>query len=160
MKILISTGIYLIFWLLITQKFTLEYILVGIFASLLTSYLYYQDILFSKKFLEPKRYIYACYYLLFLLKECALSCLRVGYFIIQPKISVKPGILRLKTTLKSNLAKVILANSITLTPGTLTVHIEDEYLYIHVLNLAHNDKIQHREQVLGKFENILKKVFE
>ena len=54
--------------------------------------------------------------------------------ILSPKMEVEPKLVRFRTDLKTDLARVILANSITLTPGTITVTLEgDEYL-VHCLD--------------------------
>ena len=58
----------------------------------------------------------------------------VMQLILSPKMEVEPKLVRFRTDLKTDLARVILANSITLTPGTITVTLEgDEYL-VHCLD--------------------------
>ncbi len=160
MKVLTSTTIFFAFWFLLTRQFSLEYVVIGLMVSLLGSYFYGYTFNYSHKFLEIKRYLLAIYYLLFLLKECALACIKVGLIILKPKVILLPGVVKLKTKLQSNLTRVILANSITLTPGTLTVHLKGEDLYIHKLHLETMNKEELRESILGKFERILIEVFE
>jgi len=64
----------------------------------------------------------------------------VAYRVITGKI--RPGIIKYKTNLKSDFGVMLIANSITLTPGTLTVDVDEETndLYIHILNIDSEDE--------------------
>jgi len=90
-----------------------------------------------------------------------LANLDVVYRVIHPKMPIRPGIVRVKTTLKSESAKAALANSITLTPGTLSVDItEDNHLYIHWINVKSTEEEEATKRIVLRFENILKKIFD
>lgn len=90
-----------------------------------------------------------------------LANIDVLYRIIHPKRPINPGIVKVKTDLKNTTARTVLANSITLTPGTLTVDIIDKgILYVHCINLQETDIKHTTEKIVLRFENILKKVFE
>ena len=54
--------------------------------------------------------------------------------ILSPGFQNKPVIIHFKTDLKSRTARVLLANSITLTPGTITVSLEDDVYTVHCLD--------------------------
>ena len=73
---------------------------------------------------------------------------------------IKPGIIKAKTTLKSNIAKTFLANSITMTPGTITVDIVEDDFYIHWIYVSSKDPAEYTDKVLGRFEKYLKRIFE
>jgi multicomponent Na+:H+ antiporter subunit E len=90
-----------------------------------------------------------------------IANLDVLYRIIHPKRPINPGILKVKTGLKNTTARTVLANSITLTPGTLTVDIRDDgILYIHCINIKHTDMKRATEQIVMRFEKYLARVFE
>ena len=90
-----------------------------------------------------------------------LANLDVLYRIIHPKRPINPGIVKVKTSLKTSSARTALANSITLTPGTLTVDMkENGTMYIHCINLTKADMKQATQKITTRFENILAKVFE
>jgi len=73
---------------------------------------------------------------------------------------IKPGIVAIKTGLKSDIAKLFLANSITLTPGTFTLDILGDKLLIHWINVKGKD-IDEATGIIGKkFEKYLKEIFE
>ncbi len=86
----------------------------------------------------------------------------VAYRVTHPSMPIKPGIVRLKTGLKSDTGLTFLANSITLTPGTLTVDInkDDGILYIHWINVVGSDPETTFREIGSRFEPMLKKIFE
>jgi multicomponent Na+:H+ antiporter subunit E len=86
----------------------------------------------------------------------------VAYRVIHPSMPIKPGIVRLKTDLKSDTGLTFLANSITLTPGTLTVDVnkDDGVLYIHWINVIGSDPETTFREIGSRFEPMLKKIFE
>lgn len=86
----------------------------------------------------------------------------VAYRVIHPSMPIKPGIVRLKTELKSDTGLTFLANSITLTPGTLTVDInkDEGILYIHWIYVVGSDPETTFREIGSRFEPMLKKIFE
>ena len=65
-----------------------------------------------------KRIAFGIVYIVVLFKEIVIANIDVAYRVIHPNMPIKPGIVLIKTGLKQDIAKMILANSITLTPGT------------------------------------------
>ena len=84
----------------------------------------------------------ALHYLPRFLKALAVANLQVAWIVIRPRLAIRPGILALQTRHQSELGVTLLANSITLTPGTLTMDVapSGDVLYIHVLDIAHPDE--------------------
>jgi len=85
----------------------------------------------------------------------------MAYRILSPGLPIKPGIVKVPIELKSPMGRVILANAITLTPGTITVEIKKDYLYIHwiyVYEMEDTKKIT--EDICGTFQRLLKRTFE
>ena len=90
-----------------------------------------------------------------------LANLDVVYRVIHPEMPIHPGIVKIKTNLKSAAGRTMLANSITLTPGTLTVDITDDgYLYIHWINVKTDDVEEASKRIAGRFEKVLRRMFE
>ena len=58
------------------------------------------------------------------------------------------------------MARTILANSVTLTPGTLTVDIDGPDMYFHWINIDTDDARKRTEEVCGRFEPLLRRIFE
>ena len=67
------------------------------------------------------------------LKEIVLSNLAVARVILDPKLPIHPRILRVPAGQRSDLGQVIYANSITLTPGTVTLDVRDGHMLVHAL---------------------------
>ena len=73
---------------------------------------------------------------------------------------IRPGIVKARTRLKSPSGRVLLANSITLTPGTLSVDLVDDMLYIHRINVPADDADADTERSLARFETFIRRIFE
>lgn len=83
----------------------------------------------------------------------------VAYRVLHPKRPINPGIVKIKTELKSDIGKLALANSITLTPGTMSVDVEGDHLYIHWIDVEDSSVEIASKKISKPFEKYLKKVF-
>ena len=80
---------------------------------------------------------------------------------LHPDLPIRPAIIKVHTNLRTDIARTFLANSITLTPGTLTVDImEDGDMYIHWINVVTEDPEEQTDIIVKRFETILRRVFE
>ena len=112
-------------------------------------------------FHSPWRFFWFIVYVPVLFWYILLANFDVVYRVLHPKMPINPGIVKIKTRLKSESAITALANSITLTPGTLTVDLTDDgYLYVHWINVKATDVQGATEQIARKFEWLLEKIFE
>ncbi len=80
-------------------------------------------------------------------------------YVYAPRIDIKPGIVKIRTKLKSPLGRLALANSIALTPGSLVLDIEDDVLFIHWLDVKTTDPDEATRIIAGPFEADLEKAF-
>jgi multicomponent Na+:H+ antiporter subunit E len=80
-------------------------------------------------------------------------------YVYAPRIDIKPGIVKVKTGLKSPLGRLALANSIALTPGSLVLDIQDDVLFIHWLDVKTIDPDEATRIIAGPFEAHLEKAF-
>lgn len=161
MKYIAVFILSLIFWMLITFRFTVPNILTGSVASLLCAWIfgkYYFNNVY--KFLQPKRWFWFIIYLIMFIWECIKANFDVAYRVLHPGMPIKPGIVRVKTSLKSEFAKTILANSITMTPGTITVDIIDNDFFIHWIYVSSEDPSVYTAKILGRFEKFIKRFAE
>ncbi len=121
-------------WILLNGKITLEICLFGIVIS---GAIYY----FMKKHLEYesrgikgfKNFFNIIWYIIVLAKEIVISSFAVIKFILS-KDEIQPQIVFFKVPLKSEFTKTILANSITLTPGTITVNVDGDVFCVHAID--------------------------
>ncbi len=105
---------------------------------------------------------FAVLYFFRFLWEMIKANLQVAMIVLHPLRPIKPGIVKIRTGLTKDTALTILANSITLTPGTLTVDVNPEAgeLYIHCITVDRTDIEENTRRIGAKFERILKEVFE
>lgn len=157
----ILTFLFLMaFWLILTHNFQFISILVGITVSLFISLLSYRF------FIQPNegihsRFIETIWYLLVyvfvLLYEMFLASLDVVYRVAT--MNINPEIVMINSDIKSELGILLLTNSITLTPGTITVDTEGEYIYVHWLYARTTHFGHAAELIIWRFEKWLGRIF-
>jgi len=109
--------------------------------------------------LSIKMILFFLVYIIVLFREIIKANFDVAYRVIHPKMPIKPGIVVIKTRLKSDIAKLILANSITLTPGTFTLDIIGDNLLIHWINVKTEDIDEATSLIGQRFEKYLRVIF-
>jgi multicomponent Na+:H+ antiporter subunit E len=109
--------------------------------------------------LHPKAILYWFLYILVFIRELVKSTLDVAGRVVSPRLPINPGIVKVKTILKSPLGRIILANSITLTPGTMTVDTDGEFFYIHWIDIQSADIEANTEAIVKTFEKYLEVMF-
>lgn len=116
----------------------------------------------KKKNSLPKRLLYGILYLLVFVWEMIKANIHVAYIVLHPFLPIRPGIVKIRTGLKKETSLTILSNSITLTPGTLTVdiHPRADCLYIHHIDVESEDVEENTRRIGARFEPILTEVFE
>lgn len=113
-------------------------------------------------FLNPRRWFWAIVYIPVFLWHMLVANLDVAFRVLHPSCPVKPGIVKIRTNLKTDVAKTFLANSITLTPGTMTVDMDDDIMYVHWIDVGtrSDDIDENTKQISAKFEKYLRRIFE
>jgi len=150
-------------WLALTGTSQLQELIAGIIVSLIVTLLSGHFLITDKKknsFL--KRFLYGILYFFKFLWEMLKANLHVAYIVLHPQLPIKPGIIKIHTNLKKDTSLTMLSNSITLTPGTLTVDInpDKQDLYIHWIDVESTDVEENSKNVGGRFEPLLAEVFE
>jgi multicomponent Na+:H+ antiporter subunit E len=105
--------------------------------------------------LTPKAMAYAVAFAFVFLKALVLSNLDVAFRVLHPRLPIDPGIVKATTRLKSPLGRLLLANSITLTPGTITVDMRGEDVYVHWIKVAATDPDGATAAIVSGFEKYL-----
>lgn len=150
-----------IFWMLLTFNLELPNIVIGLSASFLTALVFVKSFVGeSYKFFQPHRWFWLIIYLFIFIWECIKANFDVAYRVLHPKLPIKPGIVKVKCGLKTDIAKTFLANSITMTPGTITLDIEKNDFYIHWIYVKDIDPKQYSNEISGRFEKYIKRIFE
>jgi len=161
MKYIFAFIVCMLFWVLITLNLSKPYLITGLGASFFATLFFGRYFLKGwTRFLNPVRYFWAILYIPVFVWECIKANFDVAYRVIHPALPIKPGIVKVKTGLKTDIARVFLANSITMTPGTLSVDIIGENLYIHWINVTSTNPAVYTDRISGRFEKFLKRIFE
>ena len=152
--------ILFLIWLLINGRFTPDagMLQICITGAVLSGIVYYISVKYlgislSKEIKFWKKLPYLLLYLLVLIKEIIISNCKMAGIILRKNKNFSPAIVKVAIPLKSNLCKVILANSITLTPGTITADLTDDIFTIHCIDASFAEDIKN-----CTFVKILKKV--
>jgi multicomponent Na+:H+ antiporter subunit E len=153
----------LLIWSFLTWPPDSQHLLVGVLVSGLVSFM--TGDMFVKRphaFKHLSRYLWFLYYIPLFIWECIKANIDVAYRVIHPDLPINPGIVKVKTTLKSDTGLTFLANSITLTPGTMSVDIDPEggYLYIHWIDVKERDIQKASEIIVKTFEEVLRRIFD
>jgi multicomponent Na+:H+ antiporter subunit E len=161
---LLLFGFWYLVWLLLAWPPERSTFLLGALVALVV-YLLTHDFLSGTGLTRrPLRFLwFFCYAGLFLW-ECLKANLDVAYRVLHPDVPIRPGTVRVKTSLKSDLGLTFLANTLSLTPGNTSIDIDRDkgILYVHRLYLSERTVSQGdaRLVVAEKFEKILRRIFE
>jgi len=147
--------------MLLVFTFHYQEVLAGVVVALLTAVFFGRHLpVQPSKLLNPVRWFWLLAYIPVFAYMCLKSNIDVALRVLSPGLQIKPGIVKIRTSLKSEVARVFLANSITLTPGTMTVEMKDDVLYIHWIEVGASDMSAASKAIIGPFEYFLARVFD
>lgn len=159
-RILFTTAWLYGGWLLYTGSFEIVSLGIGAGASLLVALATY-DLFIAEHEAARKgllvRIHYGIVYLLYLLAQMYLSSFAVLINILRGNIN--PRVVHFRTRLHSDLARVLLATSITLTPGTISLELQEDHLIVHWLDAKTIHSKYAGMLIKGKMETFLRRVF-
>ena len=161
MKQITCLVLVMLIWLLMTWSLDYQQLGAGVLASILVT-VFISDMFPQRpgRLLSPRRWFWMLLYLPYFLYYCVRANLDVAYRVLHPDIPIRPGIVKVKTSLETDMGKAFLANSITLTPGTLTIDIDGQDLYVHWINITTEDPAEQTHEIVDNFEPMLRKIFE
>ncbi|MCF8373776.1 MAG: Na+/H+ antiporter subunit E [Bacteroidales bacterium] len=152
--------ILFVVWMLLNNSYTSVIIISGLIVSFVVAAVFCSNCnVFTELKLTPKSILYSFVYIVVFLKELVKSNLDVAFRVISPSLPINPGIVEVKTKLKSKMGRLILADTITLTPGTFTVDIHEETLYIHWIDVKSDDINKATKEIVSKFEKYLEVIY-
>lgn len=136
MGFLATALIMFYFWVLLSGYFDFFHLFTGALSSLFVAHISH-DMLFDKRTgmgLKLRRAWGLLRYLPWLLFEIFKANLDVAYRTIHPRMPIDPRLISFRTSLKEDLGITTLANSITLTPGTVTIEAAPEEFVVHAIS--------------------------
>jgi multicomponent Na+:H+ antiporter subunit E len=146
-----NAGLLFLLWLLLSGKFEPTYLVLGLMASIAVAWLHE---------LQPEPpnptvpFLGFMRYLPWLMSRILMSNLHVAYLILHPRLPIAPALIRYQTQLRNPAAVTLLANSITLTPGTVTAEVLQDELVVHAL-----DKDSTEDVMSGRLEGKIAEIF-
>ena len=153
---IVSFGV----WLALVGTLNWQELLMGGVLSAIVAALgwrYFSQVGFSR--LSIKKVVYLIAYIPVFFWAMIKANFDVAYRVIHPRMPINPGVVLIKTDLKSDSGKLALANSITLTPGTLTMDVKGNNMLIHWINVKTTDTKEATELISKRFEKYLKVIF-
>ncbi|UCF96567.1 MAG: Na+/H+ antiporter subunit E [Spirochaetaceae bacterium] len=147
-------------WLLFTGTVAAFPLLLGLFFSTIVAFLTYhlfidvQEV--ARRALIPRIYLLIGYLILIVVKVYVAS-FRIAWKVITGNIT--PRIVHFRSRLRSDLARVALANSITLTPGTLTLDLDEDHLVVHWLEASTTHSGYAARLIARPFERWLRRIW-
>ncbi len=137
------------FWLMLSGTTHPAQVLVGLACAATLSWLHARPGTH-----RPFPWLRFLVYVPWLLVRIVRSALHVSAVVLRPTLAIEPNVLEHRTTLHEDPAVVLMCNSITLTPGTITVDLESGRLLIHALD---RDSVE--DLVSGRLESRIERVF-
>jgi multicomponent Na+:H+ antiporter subunit E len=153
MRILFWTLFLFVLWLVLSASLGIQNIIVGIVVSFAIALLY------TKMFPDDDVDSFSPYRLLayfyVLMKNLVISNIQINKRILSKELNISEAIVAVETDLESDWKKLLLANSITLTPGTLTLDIKGNTLFIHTLQYEEG---MDKKEIIKEFEDAIRKI--
>ncbi|MGB5396221.1 MAG: Na+/H+ antiporter subunit E [Gammaproteobacteria bacterium] len=154
--LLLSAALFIL-WLLLTASLSADEIITGILVAVVAAVATPRLAVFSGFKLVPSAPLailrYSFNFALALIKANIDMARRV----LTPSLPLKPAVVEIQTSLQSELGKLLLANSITLTPGTLTIDVIGDRMLIHWIDAQPGEDIMHAtREIAAGFERDIK----
>jgi len=160
-KRFLTASIFLaVTWLLMVGSLNPQEAVVGVVAAMVIAYLSYSHLAFLDDIkLGVMLPVHILRYLAVFLKALVASNFDMARRVILPSLPIFPAVVEVHTNLHSPLGKLLLANSITLTPGTLTIDVEGDTLRVHWIDArGMEDLVQATRAIAERFEIALSEI--
>ena len=147
-----------IFWFLLSGMTNLLMIMLGLFSSFLVVWIINKmDLVDHEVSFHNFNIGKLIMYFFWLLREIIVSNLKVCLYIVTPNKKINPEIIKIKSSQNSEFANVLYANSITLTPGTVTIDVDKNDFIVHTLDTQFKESLEKNimdQKILSTEQNI------
>ena len=136
MRYIITFIILYVNWVIWSGKFDAFHLSLGVISCLIVTYTTH-DLLFRRTQFSIRDFgeVFRLFaYIPWLIYQIILANIHVASLVLNPKMPIDPRMIKFKANLKKDISLTTFANSITLTPGTITADIIDGEYYVHALN--------------------------
>ena len=143
-------------WVLLSGGVTGEILTAGVLVSMAITFMTSSGVSpLAQIRLTPRAILAHLLFFLVFLRELILSNLDVARRVLSPSLPINPGIVKVPTRLRTPMGRFVLANAITLTPGTFTVEVRNDALFIHWLDIDPGDAESASRRIVSRFEKYL-----
>ena len=158
--LLVPFLVLLLFWILLNGSVAADTLAVGVLAAFLITLFFRRGLAPLAEFpFTPRAIIATVQFIAYFFKEMIKSNIKLAAIVLNPALPINPGIVKVRTRLKSRMGRLMLANSITLTPGTLTVELEGEWIYVHWVTVESSDLEAATARIVAGFESYLEVMY-
>ncbi len=149
--------LFFLAWIIFNGNITLEIVIFGVvIAAVVFAFMCkFMDYSLKKEIAVYRKSIWFLAYAVVLIREIVKANLAIIPRILTIEEEMEPTIVKFRTSLKSDFTRMLLANSITLTPGTITISLEGDEYTIHCLDTSLAEGLENSD-----FEKALKKLDE
>lgn len=150
--------LFFLVWVIFNGTITVEIAVIGavIVFFMFAFICKFMDYSMKREILLYKKSVYFLWYVIILVSEIVKANMAVIRLITSNSEVVEPVMVKVHTNLKSNFCRVLLANSITLTPGTITVSLDGDEYVVHCLDKSLSEGMEDSifVKMLEKLERI------
>ncbi|MCY6381526.1 Na+/H+ antiporter subunit E [Hoeflea prorocentri] len=156
MKLFLINVLLAVIWAMVTGFYSVLNLAFGFLLGASVLYLIREQVGSAGYFSRAGRILRL---VLLFLYELMMSAIRVAVTVLSPRMNVKPGIFAYRLKVDRDFEITLLANMITLTPGTLSVDVSDDrkFLYIHAIDCSDPDAT--RKDIADGFERRILEAF-
>ena len=156
----VATFLVLFTVYVLLAGFIVQELILGAFVSAILTLIIARYVDYRIDWKLPYRLVvFLVWYLPVFVWQLLLANLDVAKRVLNPKLPLRPGFVEIKTDLEGDFAKLMLANSITLTPGTLSLDVKGNSVFVHTVDVPGTTKEEHKAAISARFERILGVIF-
>ncbi|MCL2699415.1 MAG: Na+/H+ antiporter subunit E [Defluviitaleaceae bacterium] len=148
--------LFFVFWVILNGRITTEVVVIGLVVACLMSLLFYRFIGLNpatEKKLLRKAFAVAAYVYALIIEMIKANVLMIK-ILLSPVIETQPQIKYFESPVRSDIAKVALATSINLTPGTILIELEDNRFGVHAIDASMLADIDYTWSLVQKLREI------
>ena len=156
MSFIVVNLLLTLVWAFVTGSFTLHNLALGFAFGAMSLLLVREQLPASLNRVRPIKLLLLAG---LFFKELTLSAIKVAVMVLRPNMRLRPGIFAYPLTITRDFEITLLANLITLTPGTLSVDVSDDRKMLYVHALSCHDPAAERRAISSGFERRIREAF-
>ncbi|MCK9225817.1 MAG: Na+/H+ antiporter subunit E [Candidatus Muirbacterium halophilum] len=160
-RISVITILCFLFWFVISEEFSVLSMVAGLILSFICALYSYEIFIRDDEFHKSAiffRIDLLFIYFLWLWFESYFATFQLAKMVFSKKLN--PGVVRIKTKIRSEIGRTFLANSISLLPGTIALWMEGPYIYVHWYTRKTNNSIYAGKLIKSRLEKIILRIFQ